>query len=192
MKFYLFFVVLIFSFNVQAKTSGPSKAVEPSFDREAKLEELYNNLAKAPNEQVSRKVFSELWATWMIAPDEKAAESLNKAIRARGGYNFDKAIGILDELNKEYPKFAQALSERSYVYFLKKEYDRSLSDCEKVIELDARHVGCLSGMARILIRHQKRYKAGRSTLREAMKVHPWIYERVLLKEIPDFAMNINK
>lgn len=192
MKTILVIFVFIFSFNTQAKTWGPSKAAEPGFDREAKLDELYNLLAISPNEQASKKVFAEIWNTWMIAPDELAAENLNQALRARGGYNYDKAISILNKLNKDYPKFTQVISERSYVYFLKKDYERSLTDCEKVLEMDSRHLGCLSGMARILIRHQKRYKAGKSVLKKAMQWHPWIYERILLKEIPDVALNITK
>ncbi len=189
MKTLSFLIFLLFSVSGYAKTWGPSKPADPGFDREATLDKLYNLLAKAPDENASREIFEHVWRTWMVAPDEMAAESLNQALRARGGYEFDKAIAILDDLAKQYPMFTQAISERSYVYFLKKDYDRSLSDCEKVIESDPRHLGCLSGMARILIRHQQRYKAGKSILERAIKWHPRIYERVLLKEIPDFILN---
>ncbi len=168
----------------QSKTWGPATAAKPGFDRKAKLDELFGKLSKAPNETASRIIFDDLYSTWMTAPDEEAAESMNKALRARGGFNFDKAIRILNPLIERLPGYAQARNERSYVYFLKKDYGRSLMDCERVIEIEPRHLGCLSGMARILIRHQKRYKAGRVVLEEAMKWHPRIYEKVLLKEIP--------
>ena len=180
------FCILLFPFAAiaQTKTWGPSAAAKPGFDRKAKLDELYGKLSKAPNENASQVIFSDLWSTWMTAPDEEAAETMNRALRARGGFNFDKAIGILDPLIERIPNYAQAINERSYTYFLKKDYEQSLADCERVIEIEPRHLGCLSGMARILIRHQKRYKAGKAVLEKAMKLHPRIYEKILLKEIP--------
>jgi tetratricopeptide (TPR) repeat protein len=120
----------------------------------------------------------------MIAPDAKAAEGLNQAMRARGGYEFDKAIAVLDNMIDQYPNFEQLYAERSYVYFLKNDFSRSLTDCEKVLEFDDQHLGCLSGMARILIRHQRRYKAGKSVLDITVAIHPYIYEKILYNEIP--------
>ena len=175
---------VFFAMGTDAETWGPSKALEKDFDKPAMLNKYYDLLSRSPNEDISRNIFKELWQTWMIAPDTKAAEALNQAMRARGGYEFDKAIAILDDMIVEYPNFEQFLAERSYVYFLKKDFSRSLTDCEKVLEFDEQHLGCLSGMARILIRHQSRFKAGKSVLDKAVSIHPFIYEKVLYKEIP--------
>ncbi len=177
-------IFVLLTTSVYAQTWGPSKPVEKGFDKLAELNKYYDLLSRSPNEDISRNIFKELWQTWMIAPNEDAAERLNQAMRARGGYEFDKAIALLDGLIKDYPNFEQAFTERSYVNFLKKDYANSLTDCEKVLEFDERHLGCLSGMARILIRHQNRYKAGKSILDRAVKIHPFIFERVLYKEIP--------
>lgn len=185
-QFWIGVLLVVFSSSAiaQSKTWGPATAAKPGFDRKARLDELFDKLSKSPNETASRIIFDDLFSTWMTAPDEEAAETMNQALRARGGFNFDKAIKILNPLIERLPEYAQAWNERSYVYFLKNDYGRSLEDCERVIEIEPRHIGCLSGMARILIRHQKRYKAGKAVLEEAMKWHPRIYEKVLLKEIP--------
>lgn len=184
---FLFVLVLVGAMPVMAhaKTWGPATAIKPGFDRQAHLDDIFERLKTAPDEISSRLIVDKLWLTWMTAPDEAAAESLNQALRARGGYNFDKALGILDALIERLPDYAESWNQRSYIHFLKKDYDKSLLDCEKALELEPRHIGCLSGMARILIRHQKRYRAGKSLLDRAMDLHPWIHERVLLKEIPE-------
>lgn len=175
---------VLIAMGTDAETWGPSRPAEKDFDKSVVLEKYYDLLSRSPNEDISRNIFKELWQTWMIAPDAKAAEALNQAMRARGGYEFDKAISILDDMIVEYPNFEQSFAERSYVYFLKKDFSRSLTDCEKVLEFDEQHLGCLSGMARILIRHQSRFKAGKSVLDKATSIHPFIFERVLYKEIP--------
>jgi len=170
--------------SINADTWGPSKPLDEGFDKTAELNKYYDLLSRSPSEEISRNIFKDLWQVWMLAPNKDAAERLNQAMRARGGYEFDSAINILDALVNDYPNFEQAFAERSYVNFLKKDYSSSLTDCEKVLELDEHHLGCLSGMARILIRHQNRYKAGKSLLDSAVAIHPYIFERVLYKEIP--------
>jgi tetratricopeptide (TPR) repeat protein len=167
-----------------AKTWGPSEPAEKNFDKSATVEKYYDLLSRSPNADVSRNIFNELWLVYMVAPDAKAAEGLNQAMRARGGYELDKALTILDDMIEQYPNFEQLYSERSYVYFIKKDFSRSLTDCEKMLEFDDKHLGCLTGMARILIRHQLRFKAGKSVLDRTVAIHPFIYEKILYNEIP--------
>lgn len=170
--------------SAHAQTWGPSRAAEKGFDKLATLNKHYDSLSQAPDEATAGVIFKTIWQTWMIAPNADAAEVLNQAMRARSGYELDKAISILDDSIVTYPVFEQLFVERSFAYFIKKDYGQSLANCEKVLELDERHLGCLSGMARILIRHQQRYKAGKSLLDRAVAIHPFIFERVLYKEIP--------
>jgi tetratricopeptide (TPR) repeat protein len=167
-----------------AATWGPSKPSEEGFDKAATLDKYYDLLSRSPNEEISKNIFKDLWQTWMIAPDAIASEGLNQAMRARGGYEFDKALTILDGMIEQYPNFEQLYAERSYVHFLKDDFSRSLTDCEKVLEFDDQHLGCLTGMARILIRKQHRYKAGKSVLDKTVAIHPYVYEQILYNEIP--------
>jgi len=184
MKLIVTIFVVLLTNNVHAKTWGPAKAAPPGFDRKAQLEELYQKLGEAKNQFQSRVIFDQLWQTFMTAPDEDAAEYLNRALRARGGYNYEKATKILDELIEKYPTYEEGWNQRAYVNFLRKRYNLSIEDCHKVFELDPRHLGCLSGVARILIRQHKDYVAGERFLKEAVRLHPYIYEKILFKEIP--------
>ncbi len=167
-----------------AETWGPATASPGSERRNNSLKEAFRELKMAPNETVSRIVMDRIWVLWMQAPDSETAEDMNRALRARGGYNLDKALGILDGMIDRHPDYAEVWNQRSYIHFLKEDFDKSLSDCETALELEPRHIGCMTGMARILIRHQGRFKAGESLLKEAMKLHPFVYEKVLLKEVP--------
>jgi hypothetical protein len=96
-------VCVFLTLSVHAETWGPSKPSEVGFDKAALVNQYYDLLSRSPNADVSRNIFKELWQTWMIAPDTDAAESLNQAMRARGGYEFDKAIKILDDTIEQSP-----------------------------------------------------------------------------------------
>ena len=167
-----------------AKTWGPATVTRGADQRIAALNEAFRDLAAAPNETASRIAVDRVWVLWMQAPDAETAEDMNRALRARGGYNFDKALGILNGMIKRHPDYAEPWNQRSYIHFLKQDFDKSLADCEKALELEPRHIGCMTGMARILIRHQGRFKAGENLLKKAIQLHPFVYEKVLLKEIP--------
>lgn len=168
----------------EAKTWGPATVAQPGFDRRTALDKTLAQLATAQNEVSAQLIADQVWLIFMTAPDNETAEDLNRALRARGGYNFDKALKILDAVIARHPTFTEAWNQRSYVYFLKGNFEQSLADCRNALKLEPRHFGCLSGMARILIRQHNNYIEGERLLRQAMKLHPFIMERVLLKEIP--------
>lgn len=173
---------------VSAKTLGPATVMIPGFDRAAALDRIHKSLAEAPNFDSAKQAEDELWLTWMMAPDEETAEDLNRAIRAKGGYNFEKALDILDTMIARHPGYPEPWNQRSFVHYLRGDLDKSLSDCEHTLTLEPRHIGCLAGMAIILIRHQKRYKAGKALLDRAIALYPLIYEKILLQEIPEGSL----
>ena len=159
--------IVAFATMAEAKTWGPATVAKPDFDRKAALDKVFDELKVAPNEVMSRVIADKMWLIFMQAPDAETAEDMNRVLRARGGYNFDKALGILNAMVARHPDYAEGWNQRAYIHFLKGEHDKALRDCERSLELEPRHIGCLSGMARILIRHQRRYKAGHSLLRQA-------------------------
>ena len=167
-----------------AKTWGPAKVQTNGFDRKAALDEIHRELAAAPDQATSRRIIDRFWLTWMTTPDEETAELLNRALRARGGFDLEKAMGFLNAIVEKHPDYAEGWNQRATIHFMQSRFEAALKDCEVTLALAPRHIGCLSGSAIILIRHLKRYELGRKFLMEAIKLHPWIYERVLLKEIP--------
>jgi len=176
---------LISSFGLaHAKTWGPAKAASPNFNREAILEKIFERMRTAKNEIEATKMADEMWLTFMTAPDEETAEDLNQALRARGGYNFEKAHKILNRIIDRHPDYAEGWNQRAYIHFLRERYDESLADCRQALVLEPRHIGCLSGIARILIRHTKNYEDGEKFLKEAVRLNPFIFEKKLFDELP--------
>jgi len=177
-------MLIVLQASAVAKTWGPATVARSPAERERALDETFRDLAAAPNEASSKTMVDRLWLLWMQAPDAWTAENMNRALRARGGFDFDKALGILDTIIQRHPDYAEPWNQRSYIHFLRTDFDKSLSDCEKALQLEPRHIGCMTGMARILIQHQGRFKAGERLLRQAIKLHPFVYEKILLTQTP--------
>lgn len=171
--------------NAQGKTWGPATTIVSGFDRDRALNDVFKELKAAKDQTTAKAIASQLWAIFLMTPDDETTEEMNQALRHAGGYNFEKSIVLLDQVIARHPNYTEAWNQRAIVHFCKANYSRALSDCEAALELEPRHLGCMAGMAQILIRHMKRYKAGRSVLNTALKLHPFLYERVLFKEIPE-------
>lgn len=146
---------------------------------------LLEALRTAPTQQIGDTIGAQVWQFWMRqAPDEASAELMTKAMERRRGYDFAGAIENLDRLVAQAPDWSEAWNQRATVLFMQENYDHSLDDVERVLELEPMHFGALAGKAVILMR-QGRIELGQKALREAVAINPWLKERqMLLPEAP--------
>ena len=177
-------VLFVTPIAAHAQTWGPVTVQEKDFDRDKAISAVLEELKSAPSQPIAKAISRRLFAIYLSAPDEQTAEDMNQAIRAQGGYNFKKSSRILTKIIERRPNYIEAWNQRCYNKFLSNKIGSAIADCEHVLELDPRHLGSLTGMARMLIRHQKRYKAGNALLKRAIALHPFVYEKVLLDDIP--------
>ncbi len=118
------------------------------------------------------------------APDEISAEMMAQAMDRKRWYDFAGAIEHLDRLIEHAPQWSEAWNQRAAVFFFQEDYERSLTDAQRVLEMEPMHFGALAGRAVILTR-QGRIELGQRVLREALEIHPWLKERwMLLPEAP--------
>ena len=113
-----------------AKTWGPAKVQTSGFDRKAALDEIHRELAAAPDQATSRRIIDRFWLTWMTTPDEETAELLNRALRARGGFDLEKAMGFLNAIVEKHPDYAEGWNQRATIHFMQSRFEAALKDCE--------------------------------------------------------------
>jgi len=153
--------------------TGNSRA-DPSRDA------LFDALKAAPSESEAKAIENEIWQSWIqAAPTPEVQEKLETAMRKRGEYDFQGAKDILDEVILEAPDYAEGWNQRAFVLFLQGNYEASLEDIDRTLQLEPRHFGALSGKAMILMT-QGRVQLGQDTLREAVEIHPYLQERSML------------
>jgi hypothetical protein len=64
-----------------------------------------------------------------------------------------------------------------------RDFEGSLADIDKVLALEPKHFGALSGQAMILM-HQGKMDAGQLALRRAVEIDPFLSMRALLMKPP--------
>lgn len=138
-------------------------------------------LRTAENERAARQISNQLWELWATAPDDRAQELLNRGLRLRTEYNLMGAWEAFDLLVAYCPDYAEGYNQRAFIAFLQQDYVSALDDLEKALERDPDHIAALAGKALTEIGLGGQ-EAGQDTLREALRLNPWLSERSLLIE----------
>ena len=64
--------------------------------------------------------------------------------------NLDLALQLLDSIVELKPDYVEAWNRRATIYFMRKDYSRSLADMQQILAREPRHFGALSGLGLIL------------------------------------------
>ena len=174
MKFSKFFLIILFisSFFSSAQSS-----------QEKVLNNLFNQLKKVNNSKSAVLLEAKMWSIWNEHPsDFKLTEKLEfgTELMQYGDYNY--ALKVFSNILVNDPKWSEAWNKRATVYFLMNQFTDSLDDIDKVLNIEPRHFGALSGQARIFIKLQEYEKAIKS-IESALKFYPSFKSRELIPEI---------
>ncbi|MEM6489635.1 MAG: tetratricopeptide repeat protein [Pseudomonadota bacterium] len=159
--------------------SGDGAAAAGSLDRAARLDALFAALAASDGPADARTLATAIWVVWFKAPDDEAQALFNEALVRRRAGDFDGAIAVLDTLTQRWPDYAEGWNQRATLFYLQGRFALSLADVSRVLALEPRHFGALTGRGLILFRQGRRDAANRAIL-EALRVHPFLAERALL------------
>jgi tetratricopeptide (TPR) repeat protein len=154
-----------------AKNNIPSQKFTAQDTREVALDRLFASLRQASDERAAKAVEQKIWELWSRFDSPTAEVLLGQAVVAMGAAENDESLEILDRIVASYPTFAEAWNKRATLHFALGNYDASLSDIDKVLDLEPRHFGALAGRGMIYQR-QENWTAALNAYREALRMNP--------------------
>jgi len=146
------------------------------------LDELFVQLHDAPDEAAARTISDRIWTIWTTPTDPVLARRMSDVMEARAMMSMEAAIKLLDELILDYPDYAEGWNQRATLHFMRGDYEASLADCARVLELEPRHYGALAGRALMYLQQGKRSLALKD-MKAALDLHPFLSERQLFPEL---------
>ncbi|MDA7749991.1 2-hydroxy-6-oxo-2,4-heptadienoate hydrolase [Candidatus Pelagibacter sp.] len=147
------------------------------------LDKLFGQLVEATNVNNAQQLEKKIWSLWSEHPNNnRLTERLEfgTELMQNGDYNY--ALKVFNNIIVTDPKWSEGWNKRATVFFLMSKFTNSLNDIDKVLSIEPRHFGALSGQARIFIKLQKYEKAIKS-IERALEFYPSFKSRELIPEI---------
>ncbi len=147
------------------------RELKPAEIRSEQVDKLFARLIKSTDDAEAQRIEQSIWSLWMTSDSATADALLAQAMKASAVNETATALSILDNVIEVHPDYPEAWNKRATVYFLIGRYNDSLKDIDKVLELEPRHFGALSGRGMIK-RQQGELAAARAAFEEALSFNP--------------------
>ena len=180
--FRLLIVPLLVALTASAGLAGEA-------EDKAALDKLFADLRVAPDASTAHEIDQRIWFYWTTPSDPILAGRMREALTARAMGDSMAAIRLLDELVADFPQYAEGWNQRATLYYMIGDYEASIADCARVLELEPRHFGALSGRALMYLQLGKRALALKD-MATAIAIHPFLTERQLFPELDNPATQI--
>lgn len=120
---------------------------------------------------VRRFAEEAIWKIWARSGNTLHDRMLQRGVEQMQAGQFSGAIRSFSALINLAPDFTEAWNKRATVYFLVGEDDRSIADCEQVLEREPNHFGALSGYGQLMLRKHE-YTRALGYFERALTVNP--------------------
>ena len=157
----------------------------PRGDHTQNLDFLFGALKIAPDETSAKAIEQRIWALWVVSHSDTTNLLMMRVKTAIEAKEIDLAIKLLDGIVKIKPDYIEAWNRRATLFYMKKEYGRSLADIREVLKREPRHFGALSGFG-LILQDIGDDKQALEVYRRALAVYP------RLQRIPDLVKKLQE
>lgn len=114
------------------------------------VDDLLADLKRERNPQAARQIANTAMATWSESSSPTVNLLMQWSAKAAAEKRNAAALDFIDQAIILKPDFVGAWNQRATLHFTMGNYKKSVSDIEKVLELEPRHFGAIAGLAGIL------------------------------------------
>ena len=151
-------------------------------DNKEEIDKLFIQLKSALNFENSKKIEDKIWDLWTTHPfKNNLTELLADGSSAMMNNKLNTAYDKFTEVIKLDPNWAEAWNKRATVLYLMGKYESSQADIDKVLMIEKRHFGALTGQG-LVQTALKNYQKAIDSYVEAHKVHPFMKSPLVMIE----------
>ena len=128
---------------------APAAAVAQDTSDAQRLDDLFSQLAE-PGRDDWQRIESEIVRIWSRSGSPSMDLLLRRGNEALEAEDLGVAVEHLTALTDHAPDFAEGWNARATTFFLMEEYALAIADVQRVLTLNPRHFGALSGLGIML------------------------------------------
>tara|TARA_B100000886_G_scaffold297390_1_gene225034 strand:+ start:646 stop:1197 length:552 start_codon:yes stop_codon:yes gene_type:complete len=151
-------------------------------NHQREIDKLFIQLKNANDFENSKKIEDKIWDLWITHPSKNSlTKLLADGSSAMMDNKLDTAYNKFTEVIKLDPNWAEAWNKRATVLYLMGKYKLSQADIDKVLAIEERHFGALTGQG-LVQTALKNYQKAIDSYIEAHKVHPFMKSPMIMIE----------
>jgi tetratricopeptide (TPR) repeat protein len=150
----------------------PPADIPKTFDDKLQdLDFLFGALKAAPDETSAKVIEQRIWAQWLISKSDTTNLLMSRVKTAVDAKDLDLALRLLDSVIELNPDYMEGWNRRATLLYSRKEFSRSLADIRRVLALEPRHFGALTGLG-LIMQELGDDKHALEAFRKALAVNP--------------------
>jgi len=139
--------------------------------QDPRLEPLFERLETADNRREARAIAARIWSVWFQHPNGQLEALLRQGRAALRDGDLEGALIAFDDVVRKDPSFAEAWNARATVNYQLGNYQRALADIRRVLTLEPRHFGALSGRGLCYLKLD-RPEPALGAFQASLEIHP--------------------
>jgi tetratricopeptide (TPR) repeat protein len=114
---------------------------------------------------------AQIWEIWFAAGEPEVDALMEQGEAAMGSGALRMALALFDAVIERRPDFAEGWNRRATTFYMLGAFDRSAADVARVLALEPRHFGALSGLG-LIETARERPEAAIAAFERALAVDP--------------------
>ncbi len=114
---------------------------------------------------------AEIWEIWAKSGDASLDQVFQVGSHAMAVGDTNTALKIFDAIVQKAPNFAEGWNKRATIHYMMGNYEASLADIDRTLELEPHHFGALAGLGLVNI-GLDRDEAALDAFERVLKVDP--------------------
>jgi len=136
-----------------------------------RLDDLFARLKATSSTMEAAALEQQIWSIWIESEDLSVTRLMREGTVAMSQGQLGRALERFDRMVELAPEFAEGWNKRATVHYLMGDYQASVLDIQRTLELEPRHFGALSGLGLIYDAIEEPSAALRS-FEAALAIHP--------------------
>jgi tetratricopeptide (TPR) repeat protein len=168
----------------QGWVQPPSDLPKSHFGKLQDLDFLFGALKAAPDETSAKAIEQRIWAQWLISKSDTTNLLMTRVKKAVEAKDLDLAMRLLDAIVELHPDYVEGWNRRATLHFMRKEFGESLADIGRVLAIEPRHFGALTGLG-LIMQELGDEKRALDAFQKALEVHPH------LERVPEYVKSLS-
>jgi tetratricopeptide (TPR) repeat protein len=139
--------------------------------KDPRLDELFARLKSTDSLLEAHTIEGDIWSIWLTSNNEEVNNLMVQGVTAMNQGNLLTAAKAFTEIIEIEPDFAEGWNKRATVLYFMGDFEGSKADVDKVLALEPRHFGALSGLGLIYGALEQEEDAI-AAFERALEVHP--------------------